>query len=108
MANGIYKLTPLAGPTDSNWDRATDQGEIIVRASSSGDARVVASEAEAAAAGKDPNIATTQVMASAFRDSHLYSVQLIEGAEYPKDGPREVLSGSFEGGPSGPRAADSI
>jgi len=103
---GIYRLVPIARPDDSNWDRTTDQGEVIVRARSSGDARVVASEGEARAAGKDPAVETTQLLASAFRDPHLYAVRLVSDTRYPAEGPREVLEASFHAGPTGPQAQE--
>lgn len=42
----IYRLSPLAEPDDPNWQNASYQGEVVVAARSSGDARIVASEAE--------------------------------------------------------------
>lgn len=42
----LYRLVPLAAFDDPNWQNATYQGEVVVAARSSGDARVVASEAE--------------------------------------------------------------
>lgn len=91
----IYRLIPIARPDDLNWDRAVNHGEVVVRARSSGDARVVASEGEARAMGKDPTLATTQLLASAFRDSHLYAVHRITDSEHPALGPREVLEADF-------------
>ena len=102
----VYRLFPIARPDDSNWDRATNQGEVIVRARSSGDARVVASEGEARAAGKDPALETTQLLASAFRDPHLYAVRLVTDGTYPAKGPREVLEASFHAGPTDPQAQE--
>jgi hypothetical protein len=98
----IYRLLPIARPDDSNWDRTTDQGEVLVRARSTGDARVVAADGEARAAGKDPALETTQILASAFHDSHLYAVRLATDTAYPADGPREVLEARFHAGPTGP------
>jgi hypothetical protein len=95
VETAIYRLTPTARPDDTNWDRTANRGEVVVRARSSGDARVVASEGEARAMGKDPTLATTQMLASAFRDSHLYAVHRVSDAQYPALGPREVLEAGF-------------
>jgi hypothetical protein len=93
--SGIYRLWPIARPYDQNWDHATNQGEAIVRAHSSGDARVVASEAEAMASGIDHPKATTKLLASAFRDPKLYAVQRIYDAPFPGAGPRMLLQGEL-------------
>lgn len=95
VPTAIYRLTPIARPEDLNWDRAANHGDVVVRARSSGDARVVASEGEARAMGKDPTLATTQLLASAFRDSHLYAVLRVSDSEHPALGPREVLEADF-------------
>jgi hypothetical protein len=71
------------------------QGEIIVRARSSGEARAIAARAEALAAGASPKT-TGQVTASAFRDSTLYGVRRDDTGRFPNDGPPEVLSGGFQ------------
>jgi len=97
MQTRIYKLVPSARPDDQNWDRAINQGEVVVRAVSSGDARIVAAYAEAAALSlKAPVEATTRVSASAFRDSKLYTVVDDTSGEFPADGPREALRAVFE------------
>jgi len=91
---GIYRLRPIARPDDQNWDHATNQGDVVVRARSSGDARVVASEAEAIASGITDLKATTKLIASAFRDPKLYSVQRIYDSAFAEVGPRVLLEGS--------------
>ncbi|GLQ55511.1 hypothetical protein [Devosia nitrariae] len=95
VETAIYRLTPIAQPDDTNWDRTVNRGDVIVRARSSGDARVVASEGEAEAMGKNPTLATTQLLASAFRDSHLYAVRRVSDSQHPALGPREVLEADF-------------
>lgn len=97
MQTRIYKLVPIARADDQNWDRATDQGVVTVRAVSSGDARIVATYAEAAALTLKANIeATTQVNASAFRDSKLYTVVEDDSGEFPAEGPRQALRAVFQ------------
>lgn len=85
----LYRLVPTARPDDPNWDRAPNRGEVVVRAKSSGDARVVAAQAETpeGAAG----IFTTEVKASAFLDEKLYTVRDEPAGRYPSAGPRMVL-----------------
>lgn len=89
----LYRLVPVAHPDDPNWDRAPNRGEVVVRARSSGDARVVAAQAETeeGAAG----IFTTAVRASAFMDEKLYHVRDEPAGRYPLAGPRMVLEGFY-------------
>lgn len=94
MANHIYRLIPTAPPDDHNWARALCQGEIVVRARSSGEARAIAARAEAHVAGT-PSKTTGQAMASAFRDPALYGVRLDDGGLFPQAGHLGVLSGNF-------------
>ncbi|WP_367716636.1 hypothetical protein AB2N04_01785 [Nitratireductor sp. GISD-1A_MAKvit] len=95
MKMGIYKLQPLAEPTDSNWDRAPCHGEVIVRALSPADARIVASEAEPDFLETDalPGDGVSTRFASAFRDDKLYTVVGMKDSGFPEDGQRAVLSG---------------
>ena len=91
----IYILRPTARPDDPNWGRAINQGEIIVRASSSGEARAIAALEEAAmATGRFPKT-TTQVVASALRDPLLYTVVDDTSGEFEAAGPVRVVRGSF-------------
>jgi hypothetical protein len=87
----LYRLIPIAGPDDTNWDRAPNRGEVVVRARSSGDARVVAAQAETE--DGRAGIFTTAVSASAFLDEKLYAVRDEASGRYPIDGPREVVEG---------------
>ncbi len=95
MQTRIYKLEPVAEPGDQNWDLAADQGVVIVRAASAGQARAIASHAEAAAMGNTLNPGATQIEASALWNPALYHVAPYTGDEYPADGPQQVLSASF-------------
>lgn len=92
----LYRLVPIARPDDPNWDRAPNRGEVVVRARSSGDARVVAAQAETeeGAAG----VFTTAVRASAFMDEKLYHIRDEPAGRYPLTGPRMVLEGSYGAG----------
>jgi hypothetical protein len=91
----IYRLTPSARPDDPNWDNSFNQGEVVVRAHSTGEARAIAALEEASQyAGGVPRI-TTQVQASAFRRENLYSVAADTSREYSEDGPVCVLRGTF-------------
>lgn len=91
----LYRLVPIAAANDPNWDHASNQGEVVVRAYSSGDARIVAEEAEldfldTKAAPGDGN---STKMASAFRDNKLYTVVDEPEGAATADGPRGVVSG---------------
>jgi hypothetical protein len=90
----IFRLVPTGRPDDGNWGRAFWQGEIVVRARSSGEARAVAARAEARAGGANANT-TTQVTASALRDPTLYGVREDLSGRFTADGPMEVLGGRF-------------
>lgn len=91
----IYRLVPAALPADPTWDRAPNHGEVLVRASSSGEARAIAAMEEAIAAGSRTLHSTTQVTASAFRDPLLYSVIEDESGAFPSIGPVRVVRGNF-------------
>ena len=85
----LYRLVPIAAANDPRWDMATYQGEVVVRAYSAADARIVAADAEidyrdVPAAPGDGN---TTDMASAFRDDKLYTVVDEPPGEHPPRGP---------------------
>lgn len=94
----IYRLAPIAHATDPNFDLAQFHGDVTVRARSSGDARLVAAEAEAAFAKQDPSMITTEFSASAFLNAHLYGVSQVTAAGYDPEGERQLLEGTI--GPS--------
>jgi hypothetical protein len=96
MQKHIYRLVPIAREDDPNWDRATNQGEVLVRAYSSGDARVLAAYGEAAAISSTRPQGTTQVSASAFRDERLYHVVEDDSGTFPESGPRAILRAQFK------------
>ena len=95
ISTRIYRLIPGAPLDDHNWRRAAHQGELVVRARSSGEARAIAAQAEARAAGVTQPT-TGQVMASAFEDPVLYFTRLDDRGTFPDEGPIGVLSGSFQ------------
>ncbi|WP_026616610.1 hypothetical protein [Ensifer aridi] len=90
----IFRLAPLAEPNDPNWQNASYQGEVTVVARSSGDARLVASEAELDFREIDakPAEGVTTDMASAFRNEKLYTV--IEEGPAPPGSKRGVIGGT--------------
>lgn len=92
----LYRLVPVASATDTNWDIAPNQGEVVVRARSSGDARVVAAEAELDYMEVDalPGDGNSTTSSSAFRNEKLYTVVDESDPAYPVDGPREVVAGT--------------
>ncbi|WP_416797159.1 hypothetical protein [Ciceribacter azotifigens] len=93
----IYRLVPLAEPDDPNWQNSPSHGEVVVRARSAGDARIVATEAE----GDFPEVHAkpaedvSTAIGSAFRSDKLYSVVLDESGHYPAEGPRGVVAGQI-------------
>ena len=91
----IYRLVPSAPPDDPGWDLSLNQGVVVVRAQSSGEARALAALAEASRRTSAVPLSTTQVIASAFRDEKLYTVHEDVSGTYPEAGPDGVLSGDF-------------
>ncbi len=92
---GIYRLVPKAAPQDSGWDLAPDQVEIVVRAHSPADARVVAAEAEGDFPEFDakPAHGVRTAPASAFRDIRLYAVVEEKNDRFDANGPRGIIDG---------------
>lgn len=84
MANGderlnLYRLVPIAEADDPRWDNSPFQGEVVVAARSTGDARLVASSRELdyldyMEIDAKPAEDVTTSMASAFRSEKLYTV----------------------------------
>ncbi|MDQ1183352.1 hypothetical protein [Agrobacterium larrymoorei] len=76
----VYKLAPVAKADDPHWDKGASYGEVLVAARSSGDARIVATEAQpdASAATAQPFEDVSTRFASAFRDETLYTVIEVE------------------------------
>lgn len=87
----VYRLVPSAAPHDLGWKRAANRGEVVVRARSSGDARVVAAQAECETGRA--GLFTTRMKASAFMDEKLYAVRRAPPGRHAGDGPRQVLEG---------------
>lgn len=90
----LFRLVPIASATDTNWDIAPNHGEVVVRARSSGDARVVAAEAELDYMEIDvlPGDGNSTTSSSAFRNEKLYTVVDERNPSYSVDGPREVVA----------------
>ncbi|MGH6859505.1 MAG: hypothetical protein ACRECY_04560, partial [Phyllobacterium sp.] len=76
----VYRLVPVAAPDDPRWDNSPYQGEVVVAARTSGDARVVAAGLELDFMEVDaaPADGVTTFDASAFRDEKLYTVIEVE------------------------------
>lgn len=92
----LFRLVPVAAATDTNWDIAPNQGEVVVRARSSGDARVVAAEAELDYTEIDalPGDGNSTTSSSAFRNEKLYTVVDETDPAYDVDGPRGLVAGT--------------
>lgn len=91
----IYRLVPIAAPDDPNWQNSSPHGEVVVRARTAGDARLVASAAELDFTEIDasPSEGNSTEMASAFRSEKLYTVIEDGSGRYDADGPRGVVAG---------------
>lgn len=94
----LYRLVPDAPPDDPNWQNSLRQGEVVVRAVSPGDARLVAAEAEGdfpeLAAKPAEGVSTTQ--ASAFLNEKLFTVVLEPEDPGAPPGPRGLVEGAVE------------
>ena len=93
----LFRLVPVAAASDTNWDIAPNQGEVVVRARSSGDARVVAAEAELDYMEIDalPGDGNSTTSSSAFRNEKLYTVIDETDPAYSVEGRREVVAGTI-------------
>ncbi|KXF79142.1 hypothetical protein ATN84_05265 [Paramesorhizobium deserti] len=94
----IFRLVPIAEANDPRWDNSPYQGEVVVRARSPADARLVASEAERDfldIGAKLSDDASTRTW-SAFRDDKLYTVIENESGAFPTEGPRKILQGRID------------
>ncbi len=93
-ALNIYRLEPIAEPSDPRWDNSPGHGSLVVAARTAGDARIVAASKELDFMEVDtaPADDVTTVNASAFRDDKLYTVIEIEHGR--KDVRRGVIEGS--------------
>jgi hypothetical protein len=76
----LYRLVPTASPDDPRWENSPYQGEVVVAARTTGDARIVAAGRELDFMELDvaPADDVTTFNASAFRDDKLYTVIEIE------------------------------
>jgi len=94
METRIYRLHPIAEAHDPRWALHAPRGEVLVRAHSAGDARLVAAEVEAASrSGREENDDVRSIRTSAFIDEKLYGVTLTNSTGHSAEGPRGVLAG---------------
>lgn len=91
----LYRLVPTASADDPRWQNSPYQGEVIVAARTSGDARIVAAgrELDFMEIDSAPADDVTTINASAFRDDKLYTV--IEVETDRTDLVRGIVSGSI-------------
>lgn len=93
----IFRLIPALSEIDSRWDIAPNQGEVVVRARSPADARLVASAAEAdfPEAKAMPGDGVQTDFASAFRDPKLYHVEEDFSGAFSDEGEPGVVAGNL-------------
>jgi hypothetical protein len=93
----IFRLVPVADRRDPRWDLAPYQGEVIVRARSPADARLVAAGAEIdfPDVGAKPGDGVKTDFASAFRDDKLYHVVADRSGDFRHEGERGVVAGQL-------------
>jgi hypothetical protein len=91
----VYRLRPIAQAHDPRWDNSPYQGEVVVAARTTGDARIVAAERELDFMEVDsaPAEGVTTSDASAFRSEKLYTVIELEHGR--TDLTRGVLEGNI-------------
>jgi hypothetical protein len=76
----LYRLVPTASSDDPRWQNSPFQGEVLVAARNTGDARLVASgrELDFMEIDSAPADDVTTINASAFRDDKLYTVVVVD------------------------------
>ena len=93
----LWRITPSAAPDDTRWHNSQMWREVVVRAETATEARVIASRMESDEMELSPRFSSgTQAKdyPSAFYDESLYSVtEIPAGAsgQFSADGPREIL-----------------
>jgi hypothetical protein len=91
----IYRLTPIAEADDPNWGRATNNGELVVYAHSTGEACAIAALEEASQFTEGVPPVTTVVQASALLYTNLYTVVRDTSGEFADESPVRVLKATF-------------
>lgn len=91
----LYRLVPTASADDPRWQNSPYQGEVLVAARTTGDARIVAAgrELDFMEIDSAPADDVTTINASAFRDAKLYTVIKVETDR--TDLVRGVIAGSI-------------
>jgi hypothetical protein len=94
----IYRLKCVAAKDDPRWINTGSQDDVIVRALSPADARLVASEAEDDFLESDalPGDGNSTRTFSAYRDDKVFTVIEESTSPFSRDGERGVLSGSIK------------
>jgi hypothetical protein len=94
----VYRLVPIAAADDPNWQNSPSQGEVVVRARTPGDARLVASQAELDFTDIDasPAEGNSTEMASTFRNEKLYTVIEEGSGRFSPEGPRGIVAGKVK------------
>ncbi|WP_275783817.1 hypothetical protein [Pararhizobium gei] len=101
----LYRLIPVAQAGDPGWDGADFQGDIVVRAFSSADARVAAAPAELDRTEIDASQSGGHPIphANAFGNERLYAVvEMLDRNGVAARGPRGVVSGGVSTGSAKP------
>jgi hypothetical protein len=80
----LWRLRPIAEPDDARWLNAPIWKEVVVAAETSGEARFLASQWEAAEVQHNPDSdvagGTAMAYSSALADPALYDLSEVEGA----------------------------
>lgn len=91
----IYRLSPAAAPDDPRWVLGHNHGDVLVRADSPAQARLVAAGAEddLYAPVRFAEDGVTNAYHSPFRLEELYVVREENGSAHPDRGAPAVLEG---------------
>lgn len=89
----LWSLEASAVAEDTRWLDLPIWADVVVRAPSAAQARLVAAAMEAAAIG-DPTTQGNETLTfrSGFQDEKLYRVRQVHLTDVPEDGPEAVLS----------------
>ncbi len=93
----IFRLVPTAARNDRRFARDALHGEVVVRARSAEDARLVASEAEIAS--RQGAAGSRGADGSPFHDATLYAVIEVRGVDFLRAGKRGLVAGRFAARP---------
>ncbi len=95
----LWRIVPTARPSDTRWEDHPVFAEVVVRAESASQARLIAGRTLYKGDGKVQfGGEQDKIFISAFADEKLYGVSRLEGdGRFPADGASEVVHSQLLG-----------